>query len=426
MSCEKRNLIRKEVDDLPVSGIELVLHTAEYYPGLSLGIGEPNFITPQHIIDAAIDALKQGKTHYSIDEGSVELRSAIAEKYRRDNGFEPDPETNIIVTPGTSPALYGAIQTVVNAGDEVIIPTPAYFSYDSIVRMFNGKPVQVPGDEENGFVPTQEALVNAVSSKTKLLVICSPNNPTGSVWEKEQLKAAVDLAEDHDFLILSDELYEKLVYDDVKHHSVASLGNAYDRTITINGLSKSHAMTGFRIGWIIAPSEVSTNFTKIHQHATICASVVSQAAAVAALNGPQNVVDDMVREYDRRRTMMLEKINRDVPMMQVRSPKGSFFMFANVKELIAQYFEKMKDLLKAEGKEFLQSFPSHLFTIKDMDKSGSLTSMLYLAHTARIMAVSGSFFGLGGEGYLRLSYAQEFDQIESALERLVIALDTLM
>ena len=426
MNSEKRDWIRKEVDNLPVSGIELVLHTANYYPGLSLGIGEPNFKTPQHIIDAAIDALKQGNTHYSIDEGSVELRSAIAEKCRRENGFQPNPETDIVVTPGTSPALYGAIQTVVNTGDEVIIPTPAYFSYDSIVRMFRGKPIQVPGAEENGFVPTQDALANAVSSKTKLLVICSPNNPTGGVWEKEYLKAAIDLAEDYDFLILSDELYEKLVYDDIQHYSIASLGDAYNRTITINGLSKSHAMTGFRIGWMIAPPEISINFGKIHQHATICASVVSQEAAVAALNGPQSPVKEMVREYDRRRTMMLQKIDKDVPMMNVHSPKGTFFMFANVKELIECKFEMMKDILTTEGKEFLESFPPHLFSAKDLDTSGSLTSMLYLAHSAKIMAVSGSFFGLGGEGYLRLSFAQDYEQIESALDRLVEALERLM
>jgi len=420
-----KRLIRTEIADLPLSGIELVLHVAELYPGLALGIGEPNFTTPPHIVQAAMDALEQGKTHYSPDEGLLELRSAIAEKTKSDNGFDPDPENEIIVTAGTSPALYGAIQTVLEAGDEVIIPTPAYFSYESIVRMFGGEPVHVAGDPEQRFVPSQDDLATAVSSKTKLLVVCTPNNPTGGVWEKEHLQAALDLAEDHDLLIISDELYEKLVYDDVKHHSIASLDNATERTITINGLSKSHAMTGFRIGWVIAPSKITTNFCKIHRHSTICAPVISQEAAIAALRGPQDSVKAMVREYDRRRKMMVQKINNDVPMMQVQSPKGSFFMFANVKDLIENRVEDMKSSLMNEGKDLLESFHSRLFSTEDLTQSGSLVSMLYLARFARVMAVSGSFFGAGGEGYLRLSFSQEFDQIEKAIERMARTLDQL-
>ena len=421
----RKMMIRDEINELPIAGIELVLHIADFYPGLSLGIGEPNFNTPPHIVQAAIRALEQGKTHYSADEGSIELRAAIAEKTRNENGFNPNPENEIVVTAGTSPALYGAIQTVVNSGDEVIIPTPAYFSYDSIVRIFGGQPVHVTGAGDTGFVPGPDDLVDVISPKTKLLVVCSPNNPTGGVWEREQVKAAVDLAEDHNFLLLSDELYEKLIFDGVKHHSVASFGNAHERTITINGLSKSHAMTGFRIGWVIAPPEISTNFCKIHQHSTICAAVVSQEAALAALQGSQDCVKEMTAEYDRRRKMMVEKINRDVPMMRVTPPKGTFFVFADIRELIENKLEDMKRAVRSEAKDLLESFPPHLFTPDDLNKSGSLASMFYLSKFAKIMAVSGSFFGLGGEGYLRLSFAQDYDQTKTALERLADTMNKL-
>ncbi len=417
--------IRKEIEELPLSGIELLLHLSESYPALSLGIGEPNFDTPPHIIQAAVRALENGVTHYSPDRGLIDLRDAIAEKTKRENHFEPDPIDEIIVTSGTSPALYGAIQTIIDPGDEVIIPTPSYFAYDSIVRIFGGIPVHVPASEESGFVPDLDELMMAITPKTKMLVICSPNNPTGGVWEKQQLRAAIDLAEDHDLLILSDELYEKIVYDGVKNHSPASIGNALERTITLNGLSKSHAMTGFRIGWIIAPPEIATNFCKTHQYSTICATVISQAAAIAALNGPQEGVREMVAEYDRRKKLMVESINNDIPMMQVKSPKGSFFMFVNVKELIENKQEEMKKSLRTEGREILESLPPHLFSSEDLDQSGSLVSMLYLAHSAKVLTASGNFFGPGGEGYLRLSFAQTYELIGEALQRLATSLSKL-
>ena len=418
MNQNKGDKIRSIIDELPLSGIELLLHLSENHKALSLGIGEPNFDTSKHIIKAAVRALEHGHTHYSPDRGLMELREAIADKTKRDNNFEPDPVGEVIVTAGTSPALFGAIQTIIDPGDEVIIPTPSYFAYDSIVRIFDGRPVHVPTVEESGFVPTPDDIMQALSSKTKLLVICSPNNPTGGVWEKQDLQAAIDLAEDHDFLILSDELYEKIVYDGVKNFSPASLDNAFERTITLNGLSKSHAMTGFRIGWIIAPPDIATSFCKIHQYSTICAPVISQEAAIAALNGPQDAVREMVAEYDRRKKLMIDRINTDIPMMQVESPKGSFFMFVNVKELIENKVEDMKISLRTEGKELIESLPQYLFSSKDLDQSGSLVTMLYLATFAKVLTASGSFFGPDGEGYLRLSFAQTYELIEEALLQL--------
>jgi aspartate/methionine/tyrosine aminotransferase len=416
---------RKSINELPLSGIELLLHLSENHPALSLGIGEPNFDTPTHIVKAATEALEHGYTHYSPDSGLKELRDAIAEKTGRDNGFEPDPNDEILVTGGTSPAVFGAIQTLIDSGDEVIIPTPSYFAYNSIVRIFGGKSVLVPTREEDGFVPDSEAMKKAISPKTKMLVICSPNNPNGAVWNEQQLKNAVDLAEDHNLILLSDEIYEKIVFDNAKHYSPASIGNAFERTITINGLSKSHAMTGFRIGWIIATKDIISNFRKIHQYSTICAPVISQKAAVAALNGPQNCVDAMVTDYAKRRQLMVNRFNRDVPLISAVAPKGSFFMFINIKQLIENHLATMKGRLRSEGMKTLVTFPKFLFSLKDLDSSGSLVSMLYLALFANVLTASGGFFGPGGEGYLRVSFAQTYEMIEKAIDLLVDSITKL-
>jgi aspartate/methionine/tyrosine aminotransferase len=417
--------VRKNINELPPSGIELLLHLSENHPALSLGIGEPNFVTPAHIVKAASKALEHGYTHYSPDPGLKELRDAIAEKTGRDNGFEPDPDDEILVTGGTSPAVFGAIQTLIDSGDEVIIPTPTYFAYDFIVRILGGKPVLVPTREENGFVPDSEAMKKVISPKTKMLVVCSPNNPNGAVWNKQQLKNAIDLAEDHNLIILSDELYEKIVFDNTRHYSPASMGDAFERTITINGLSKSHAMTGFRIGWIIATKDIISNFRKIHQYSTICAPVISQKAAIAALEGPQKYIDAMVADYAHRRQLMVNRFDRDVPLVNPVSPKGSFFMFINIKQLIENHLATMKRRLKTDGMKTLATFPKSLFSPKDLDNSGSLVSMLYLALFANVLTASGGFFGPGGEGYLRVSFAQTYEMIEKAIDFLADSISKL-
>lgn len=425
MKENSRNRVRRQIEGLPLSGIELLLHLSENYPAISLGVGEPNFDTPSHVIKAAIDSLNEGNTHYSPDSGLIELRNAIVEKTIRDNNFEPEPVDEMIVTAGTSPAVYGAIQTLIDPGDEVIIPTPSYFAYESIVKLFEGRPIFIPTNEESGFIPQSEDLNNAITKRSKMLVLCSPNNPTGGVWEKEQIKCAVDLAEDHDFVILSDELYEKIVFDSVKNISPASINNAQERTITINGLSKSHAMTGFRIGWIIAPPDIISNFRKIHQYSTICASVTSQKAAIAALTGPQDSVDKMVTEYNRRKKLMFDRVNKEIPMLSVKSPKGTFFMFVNIKELVHEHIDTMKNWLKNDMKEVLDTLPPRVFSYQDLTRSGSLVTMLYLATAANVLTTSGGFFGPGGEGYLRFSFAQNYELIDKAIDQLVESINKL-
>ncbi len=417
--------IQKNIFELPLSGIELLLHLSENLPLVSLGLGEPNFDTPSHIIQAGHEALDDGETHYSPDPGLLELREAIAEKTERENRFVVNPDDEVLVTPGTSPAIFGAIHSLIEPSDEVIIPTPSYFAYDSIVRIFGGKSIFVSTQEKNEFIPETESLKEAISPKTKLIVICSPNNPNGTVWNRESLNTAIDLAEDHDFLILSDELYEKIVFDGVKNLSPAAIDNAFERTITVNGLSKGYAMTGFRIGWIIAPSDIISSIRKIHQYSTICAPVVSQRAAIAALTGPQECIADMVTEYDRRRQLMMNRFEHDLPLMHPVKPKGSFFMFVNIQQFIEQYKNTMKDTLKTQGKEVLNSIPQDLLSHRDIDDSGSILTMLYFAIIAKVLTASGSYFGPGGEGYLRVSFAQTYELINTGIDRLVETLSKL-
>ncbi len=417
--------IRRSIETLPASGISLLLHIGNTPDLLSLGLGEPSFRTPKYILDSAIESIKVGDTHYTADEGLLSLRETIAEKTARDNGFLPNPETEVVVTSGTSPAIYGAIQVTVDRGDEVIIPTPTYFAYDSMVRIAEGIPVPVVTREENRFSPDPDMLANAITPKTKMILVCSPNNPTGGVLDKACLKAVADLAIDHDLLVLSDELYEKIVYDGVKNYSPASIDGMQDRTLTINGLSKSYAMTGFRLGWLIASEELIMAFHKTHKYSSICAPVVSQAAAITALEGPQTAIDEMVSEYDRRRRLLVDRINREVPFISAREPQGSFFLLANVKELVKHRLNAMISYLKNEAKPFLSSLPPDLFTMSDLEQSGSLVSMLYLITAGKVLTASGAFFGMGGEGYLRLSFAQTYDNINAAVDSMIDALRKL-
>ncbi len=415
--------IQRNIAALPLSGIELLLHLSENYPFLSLGLGEPNYDTPPHIMQAAHEALEHGDTHYSPDPGLLELREAIAEKTRIDNNFKPNPHDEVLVTAGTSPAIFGAIHALINPGDNVIIPTPSYFAYDSIVRIFGGKSVLVPTKEQNGFIPDSESIKAAISPRTKMIIISTPNNPNGAVWDKKNLKMIVDIAEDYDLILLSDELYEKIIFDGVKHYSPAAIGNASERTITVNGLSKSYAMTGFRIGWILAPPDIISGFRKIHQYSTICSPVVSQRAAIAALNGSQDCIKEMVSEYDRRRQLMVDRFSHEVPLIQPVRPKGSFFMFVNIQQLIEQHIDTMKDSLKTKGTDILNTIPKNLFSMKDLDESNSLVVMLYLAIFAKVLTASGSYFGPGGDGYLRVSFAQTYELINSGIDRLVETLE---
>ncbi len=412
--------MRKHVENLPPSGIGLLLAIAEDNETISLGTGEPSFDTPHHIIEAAHRALRTGKTHYSPDYGILDLRRAIAEKIRLDSGVDFSPEHEVIVSAGTSPAVFNAMMSLVDSGEEIVIPNPSYFAYDYISRIIGAKPVFVPSYEKNGFIPTPEDLVECISPKSKMLVICSPSNPTGAVWEMESLRAVADLAEDHDLVVLSDELYQRIVFDDVKAQSIAAVGNMAERTLVLNGLSKSHAMTGFRMGWIAGPRDLLDGFKKLHEYNTICAPIVSQYAALAALTGSDKPVKKMVTEYARRRNLLADRINNEVPYVSVRPPKGSFFMFPNIEELAEKYHSDMVEYLRGPvGEQYLKGLSSSLFRPEDLDESTSLAVMLYLYAKGRVVTASGTLFGKSGEGFLRLSFAQNPEVINEGLDRMI-------
>jgi aspartate/methionine/tyrosine aminotransferase len=416
--------MRVSIDNLPPSGIGLLLAIAGDSETVSLGVGEPNFNTPKHVIDAAHEALRAGKTHYSPDHGILELREAIADKIGNDSGVQLDPEGEVIVSAGTSPAVFNAMMSLIDTGEEILIPEPSYFAYEYITRIIGAKPVFVPSYEENGFVPTAEDIADCISPKSKVLVICSPNNPTGSVWSREDLRAAADIAEDHDLIVLSDELYQRIVYDGAEAQSMASIGDMNERTLIFNGLSKSHAMAGFRVGWIAGRRELLDGFKMIHEYNAICAPVISQYAALAALTGPDEPVQEMVAEYARRRELLINRINDEVPLVSVKPPKGSFFMFPNIQELAETHHSDMVEYLRGpEGQQYLKRLPSSLFRPEDLDQSWSLAVMLYLYAKARVVTASGALFGESGEGFLRLSYAQNPEVINEGLERTIRSLE---
>jgi len=267
---------------------------------INLGLGEPDFDTPPHIREAAKKALDEGFTHYTVNKGIIELREAISAKLKEDNGIKVSPD-NVIVTVGASEGLQIALNALVDVGDEVLIPDPGFVSYDASVKLVGGRSVSVKLTDEDEFRMTPEKVQENITSKTRAVIINSPSNPTGSVMTKEDIKGVAQIADDHGIAVISDEIYEKIIYDE-KHYSP---GTYTENSITINGFSKAYAMTGFRIGYVAAGHEITEEMLKVHQYNTACASSISQKAALAALEGPQDSIDDMVKEFRRRRDLII-------------------------------------------------------------------------------------------------------------------------
>jgi aspartate aminotransferase len=296
------------------------------------GAGEPDFDTPEHIKAAAIAALEAGFTKYTPSSGIPELRQAIADKLLSENGIDYKP-SQIIVSVGAKHSCYNAILATCQAGDEVIIPAPYWLSYPEMVRLTGADPVFVHTKEENGWKLTAEEFENAMTPRTKMIILNSPCNPTGAVYTKEELDAIGKVAAEEDILILSDEIYEKLVYDDAKHHSIASLAQEYgELTITVNGFSKSYAMTGWRLGYLGAPEPIAKAIDSIQSHSTSNACSFAQKGGFAALKGDQQPVADMRDEFNLRREYMLERLLK-IPNVSVVRPKGAFYVTVNVSRL---------------------------------------------------------------------------------------------
>jgi len=359
----------------------------EYLDAVHLCIGEPDFSTPSFIIKEAYEAAKAGDTHYTANAGFLKLRETISEKYQKEQGIFYDPEKEILVTVGAMEALALTMMVILNPGDEVILSNPSWPNYEAHVLLGGGKPVFVPIKEEEGWVLRRDRISDHLTSQTKVILLNSPNNPTGAVYNLKKLEQIAKISLDKDLIVISDEAYEKIIYDE-KHHSIASFPGMKERTIVINTFSKTYAMTGWRIGYALGNEEIIKEMIKVQEHIAACASSISQAAALAALQKGDSAIEEMVREYRLRRSLLLGEIER-TRGFSCCPPKGTFYAFVNVKELGENSSEVALRLLKE----------------------------------ARVVTVPGSAFGSEGEGYLRISFATSRDKIKLAFERIRVALE---
>jgi aminotransferase len=349
--------------------------------------GEPDFKTPTHIIDAAKAAMDEGATHYTGIPGLLELREAIARKLSEENGIDADPTQEIVLTTGTQEAMLVAAMGFLDEGDEALILEPFYPSYLEDTLLVGGVPIPVPLNEKAGYRVEEEALEGRVTGKTKMIWLCSPSNPTGHVYSRRDLEIVSEVAQRHDLIVFADEIYEKLTYDDARHISIGSLSGMEDRTITVNGFSKAYAMTGWRIGYFVAEKRISTVLSRIHHFATLCANVIAQRAALAALTGPQDCVRAMVTEYDRRRKTIIDGLNR-IDGVSYVEPKGAFYVFPRFQNT------NLSDEALA----------------------------VHLLKEGRVVTVPGSGFGKTGEHHLRISYSAPNAEVEEAMRRIAKAL----
>lgn len=364
---------------------------------LSFGAGEPDFDTPEFIKDAAITALQEGFTKYTPTAGIEPLRKAICEKLWRDNGLKYEPN-QIIVTCGGKHALYNTFQVICDPGDEVIIPAPYWVSYPEMVKLADGVPVFVYADESTGFVPTIDAVREKITARTRAIVVNSPCNPTGAVFPRQTLKEIAALALKHDLYIISDEIYEKMVYDEHEHCSIASLGEEVKkRTVLVNGMSKAYSMTGWRIGYAAAERELIAAMTRIQDQSTSNPTSIAQRAALAALQAPEDTVKQMVAAFAERRRVIVDGLNR-IPGFRCAEPGGAFYAFPNVSAL---YGKRWGDRVINNSDAFAE----------------------YLLEVARVAVVPGS--GFGADENIRLSYACSLDTIRNGLARMAEAVQAL-
>lgn len=366
------------------SGVRRMFELAKNYDdSINLTLGEPGFMTPEHIVEASIRSLKEGKTKYTPNAGIKHLRDAIAYKLWKENGIKCDPDKNLIVTAGATQALMLAMVTLVDPGDEVIIQGPNWPDYMGQIDMVNGKTVYARVSEENGFKMTADIIEPLITERTKLIIINSPSNPTGGVLEYEDLLEIAELVKRHGIFIISDEPYEKLVYDGFRQKSLGSIPGIEDYVLTINSLSKTYAMTGFRVGYICGPERVVTNLIKLHENMIASVPEPMQMAAAEALYHGEEDVARMVEYYDRNRRLIVDGLNR-INGFTCHNPKGAFYVFPNITAF---------GMSSAEAAE-------------------------YILEKTHVVTAPGNAFGDGGEGYIRICYASKYEQIKEALERM--------
>ncbi len=382
-----RDFEPKKMKQVYFTGIRRVLEKANQMQAEGRSVihfeaGQPDFDSPAHIKEAAKEALDAGKTKYTSNYGTIELRKAIAEKLEKQNNLQVDPASEIMVTVGGEEAMAAAVLALVDAGDEVLITDPGYSPYSSMIKIANAVPVSVPLKEENNFNFDLEALEAAITEKTKLLMLCTPANPTGTMMDRENLLKLAAICEKHDLIVVSDEAYEQVVYDNNVHTSFASLPGMKDRTVTIQSFSKSYSMCGWRIGYIVASKELIQILVRAHQNMVLSANSFAQEAARAALTGPQTALDEMLKEFDKRRTVMYESFCKlGIPC---NKPQAAFYLFPNV------------SVLGMDGKEFAERL---------LDEYG-------------VACVPGIEFGENGKNNVRISYATSLENCVEGMRRI--------
>ena len=377
-----RNFLSDKVINIKPSGIRKffdIVH--EMQDAISLGVGEPDFDTPWFIRDEGIYSLERGKTFYTSNAGLKDLRTEISNYIKRTQGINYDPEKEIVVTVGGSEAIDIGLRAVINPDDEVIIPQPSYVSYEPCAVLADAKPVIINLKAENEFRLKPDELLNAITDRTKVLILPYPNNPTGAIMEKEDLEKIAKIIIEKDLLVISDEIYSALTYKD-KHVSIASIDGMQERTILINGFSKAYAMTGWRLGYACGPKEIIKQMTKIHQFAIMCAPTTSQYAAVEALKKGDEEVEKMRQSYNQRRRFLINAFKE--MQLDCFEPYGAFYVFPCIKEFNMTSEEFATKLLMEE----------------------------------KVAVVPGTAFGDCGEGYLRISYAYSLDNLKMAIERI--------
>jgi aminotransferase len=350
---------------------------------ISFTVGEPDFVTPRNIMDAAVRSLERGETHYTPNAGLLPVREAIATRMNEELSVSPDPETEIIVTAGGMEALMLGMMVLIDPGDEVIISDPHWSNYPRQVQMCGGVPRFVPVREEEGFVLDPEEVRKAITEKTKIIVLNSPSNPTGAVMDRERTREIARLAVQHDLFVISDEVYHHFLYDGAVFTSISTLEGMRERTLAVDSLSKTYAMTGWRVGYAVGPELIVKNMVKYQENLIGCVNSQAQYAAIEALEGPQDALRRMLRTYTDRRKAIVEGIN-GIANLSCVPPKGAFYCFVNIRKARMSSEEFAMELLKETG----------------------------------VVTVPGSGFGRAGEGYMRLSYATSEENIARGLERI--------
>lgn len=384
--------LSRRIKNVPFSKVRDIYEKAKLFeqsgtPIVHMEIGRPNFDTPKSIKDEASQALRDGHVHYSSNRGVFKLRESISKKLKEENNIEVNPEREIVVTAGCKEAIFDTFLACLNPGDEVLIPEPWWASYPNIVKLLGAKPIPVPLKSENEFTLDPQEVQKRITPNSKMLVLCNPHNPTGSVLNSETIQSLAEICIRENLLVLSDEIYEKIIYDDTAHISIGSLPKMKERTVTINGFSKAYAMDGWRLGYAAGSEQIIDAILKSHQYTTACANTFAQYGAIEAYGNSKDSFREMVTEFNKRRKFLVEQLN-SIPGVSCSNPKGTFYLFP--------------------------SFHGY-----DMN---SQELAMYLLQKAHVASVPGDVFGALGEGHIRISYSTDLANIQKGVENMRKAL----